>query len=150
MELTIKGQVYKFSFGVGFAREMNKLGANNIGDGNGLYNDEGLQVIIAGIIDGNTASIVDALYEANRNYEPRITKETLEEYIDSLDTFDDFIEELKGFLSKSNSTVKVMKRLQLVVRQQEMAVAKAEQEIENTKKLMEASKKMNDALTKES
>ena len=77
-EITINGTVYEFNFGVGFAREINKMANNDASDSSNLYNDEGLTRIIGGILDGNVVSIVDALYVANKTCDPRITKELLE------------------------------------------------------------------------
>ena len=145
-ELTINDKVYQFNFGVGFVREINKLVKKGIGDG-GVYDDSGLQLVIGSILDGNVAGICDALFIANTNCEPRITKKDLETYVDTLEDFDGFVNELRDFFFRNNATSKIMKRLSVAEEQQKVALEKAQQEIEETRELMKTSKKMTKAVT---
>ena len=60
-ELTIKGQVYQFNFGMGFLKDIDKT--VQIKSENGKVEDAGLRYAIGGLIDGNPKSDIDDLFE---------------------------------------------------------------------------------------
>lgn len=88
MELTIENKTYNFRFGIG------------------------LETLIPNLLTGNTVTLSDCLFVANRTENPRVTQEQLDNYIDNENTdidglFDDVLKELK----KSNATKKKAKML---------------------------------------
>lgn len=95
-ELTIKGQVYQFNFGMGFLKDIDKT--VQIKSENGKVEDAGLRYAIGGLIDGNPKSICTILYYGNKGQNPRLTEALIEEFID------DLFEEVMGFLKSSNAT----------------------------------------------
>lgn len=103
-ELTISEQVYQFKFGIGFMREIDKKQKRTE---NGVTKNIGLQIAIAGIIDGDIEDLIDVLDISNKTEEPRITRKQIESYIEDEDTdIDKLFEEVLDFLKNSNVTKK--------------------------------------------
>ena len=107
MELTIENKTYNFRFGIGFVRYLD--GKSSI-EQNGVQ--FGLETLIPNLLTGNTVTLSDCLFVANRTENPRVTQEQLDNYIDNENTdidglFDDVLKELK----KSNATKKKAKML---------------------------------------
>ena len=91
-------------FGIGFVRHLD--GKSSI-EQNGVQFGIGLETLIPNLLTGNTVTISDCLFVANKTENPRITQEQLDNYIDDEKTdidflFDNVLEELK----KSNATKK--------------------------------------------
>lgn len=102
MELTIKGKVYKFNFGMGFLREINKTAVTKAG---GMEKNVGFRYAVGNIVDNEPETLVDVLFVANKGQEPRITKEELDEYIDDESTdIEGLFESVLDFLKKANAT----------------------------------------------
>ncbi len=104
MELTIENKTYNFRFGIGFVRYLD--GKSSI-EQNGVQFGIGLETLIPNLLTGNTVTLSDCLFVANRTENPRVTQEQLDNYIDNENTniddlFDDVLKELK----KSNATKK--------------------------------------------
>lgn len=104
MELTINEKAYNFKFGIGFVRHLD--GKSSI-EQNGVQFGIGLETLIPNLLTGNTVTLSDCLFVANKTENPRITQEQLDNYIDDEKTdidflFDNVLEELK----KSNATKK--------------------------------------------
>lgn len=104
MELTIENKTYNFKFGIGFVRYLD--GKSSI-EQNGVQFGIGLETLIPNLLTGNTVTLSDCLFVANRTENPRVTQEQLDNYIDNENTdidglFDDVLKELK----KSNATKK--------------------------------------------
>lgn len=113
-ELTIKGQVYQFNFGMGFLKDIDKT--VQIKSENGKVEDAGLRYAIGGLIDGNPKSICTILYYGNKGQNPRLTEALIEEFIDDPDTdIDDLFEEVMGFLKSSNATKCITEKTQKAV-----------------------------------
>lgn len=109
LELTINAQVYKFKFGIGFMREMNKKQEHTE---NGITKEIGLQLGIAGIIDGDIEDLITILDVANKTEEPRVTRQLIEEYIENEDTdIDELFTKVLDFLKEANVTKKLTKQL---------------------------------------
>lgn len=109
MELTIENKTYNFRFGIGFVRYLD--GKSSI-EQNGVQFGIGLETLIPNLLTGNTVTLSDCLFVANRTENPRVTQEQLDNYIDNENTdidglFDDVLKELK----KSNATKKKAKML---------------------------------------
>nr|DAT82554.1 MAG TPA: tail assembly chaperone [Caudoviricetes sp.] len=104
MELTIENKTYNFRFGIGFVRYLD--GKSSI-EQNGVQFGIGLETLIPNLLTGNTVTLSDCLFVANRTENPRVTQDQLDNYIDNENTdidvlFDDVLKELK----KSNATKK--------------------------------------------
>lgn len=120
MELTINSNVYKFKFGIGFMREMNKEHKHTE---NGITKEIGLQLGIADIIDGDIEGLIKVLDIANKTEEPRVTRKQLEAYIEDEETdIDELFKTVLDFLSKANVTKKLtMNILEMVEAEKEKA-----------------------------
>lgn len=123
MELTINGQVFKFNFGMGFLREINKTAKARSGN---VDKNVGFRYAVAGIIDRDPETLVDVLYTANSGQDPRVTKEQLDSYIDNEDTD---IEALFGtvmdFFEKTNATKSLTKKVLEAVEEERKKAAQA-------------------------
>ena len=109
LELTINAQVYKFKFGIGFMREMNKKHTRTE---SGITKEIGLQMGIAGIIDGDIEDLITILDVANKTESPRITRSLIEEHIENEETdIDELFKMVLDFLSKANVTKKLTTQL---------------------------------------
>lgn len=109
LELTINAQVYKFKFGIGFMREMNKRQKHTE---NGITKEVGLQMGIAGIIDGDIEDLITILDISNKTEEPRVTRQLIEEYIENEETdIDELFTKVLDFLKEANVTKKLTKQL---------------------------------------
>lgn len=106
-ELTIENNVYKFNFGMGFMREINKK-VNRVVDGlPDVKKNIGLQYYVAGILDGDIEALVEVLGMANKNQDPRVSKDKLDNYIDDESTdIEKLFENVIDFLKKANATKK--------------------------------------------
>ena len=118
MELTINGTVYEFNFGMGFLREINKRVQTPVDGLKGVDKNIGLQFTVASIIDGDVEALVDALDIANKGMNPRLTRQTLDAYIDDADTdIDGLFTMVIDFLSKANATKKTVASLQEAIKE---------------------------------
>lgn len=107
LELTIDGKVYPFNFGMGFMREINKRMSRPVDGMVDTKKNIGLQYKIAELIDGDVETLVEVLEAANKGMSPRVTREMLDNYIDSEDVeIDELFKTVMDFLSKTNATKK--------------------------------------------
>lgn len=112
MELTIDGQVYEFNFGLGFLKEINSKIKQPVPGTQGVTKNVGLSFAVASILDDDVEELVNVLDIANKGLKPRVTKDLLGSYIDQEDTnIDDLFEETLSFLSRSNATGRITKKL---------------------------------------
>ena len=126
-ELTINEKVYQFNFGLGFRREVDPKVTRKIDGVTGRVEHLGLQMLIAGVMDGDVEDIITALEAANKGFEPRITRNELDAYIESEDTdLDVLCEKLLGFFEKANATKKTVANIRKMIAEQK-AKAEAEQ-----------------------
>lgn len=110
-ELTIDGNVYDFSFGMGFMREMNKRITTPV-EGTNANKNIGLQYAVAGIMDGDVEELVNVLDAANKGFIPRVTRDQLDKYIDDENTdIDVLFETVMDFLKRANATKKTVAQL---------------------------------------
>lgn len=107
-EITIKDTVYKFKFGIGFVKEIDKKFTKPIDGVPGRTEEIGLDYYIAKVLAGDVIALVDVLELANKYAaEPRITKRILEDYLEDEDTdIDRIFEDTISFFEKSNATKK--------------------------------------------
>jgi hypothetical protein len=110
-ELTINDAVYQFNFGMGFLREINKRLGKPIDGIPGEKENVGAQFRIAGVIAGECEALADVLEVANKGFSPRVTKQLIDEYIDTVEDIDALFESVIGFLQKANATKKITMNL---------------------------------------
>ncbi len=127
MELTINNEVYGFKFGFGWMREVNSLFKRPMEGFNGKEERVGMQYVIAYIVDGDPEYLITALDLANKGQTPRITRQALEDYIESDECdIDELFEQVIDFLQNANVSKKVAKAIV-----EAAAKAKAEAVAEN-------------------
>lgn len=123
-EIEINGIVYSFKFGLGFARAINKT--RQMTAENGEKVDAGLNYAVANIIDENLMELVDILLIANKTEKVKVSRETLETYLEDNDTdVDKLFKDLLDFFETNNSTKKAVATIRKMMEEQE-AKAKAE------------------------
>ena len=123
-ELTVNNPVVQFNFGMGFLREMNRKVSVPVEGMQGVKQNIGLRYNVARLIDGDVEALVDVLDAANLGCEPRVTRKTLDEFVDQADTdIDEVFEKVLGFLKTANATRKVTESVMEAV-EKEMKKAK--------------------------
>lgn len=123
MELTINGQVFKFNFGMGFLREINKTAKVHSGD---VDKNVGFRYAVAGIIDRDPETLVDVLYTANSGQDPRVTKPMLDSYIDNEGTdIEELFDTVMDFFEKTNATKSLTKKVLEAVEAEKTRAAQA-------------------------
>lgn len=106
-ELTINGTVFQFNFGIGFMREINKEVSAPVDGFPGVKKSLGLRYAVANIVDGDIDMLEKVLDYANKGQNPRVTKQTLDAYIDDETTdIDKLFEDVLNFLKQTNATRK--------------------------------------------
>ena len=116
MELTINGNVYQFSFNIGFLRNINKTVAVDVDGMDGVKRNVGLRYSVGLLLDGDLETLVDVLELANKGQSTRLTKKAIEDYIDNADTdvdevFDGVIEGLKQANATKKATLATIKAI---------------------------------------
>ena len=124
MELTINGNVYQFSFNIGFLRLINKTIAVDVDGMDGVKRNVGLRYSVGLLLDGDLETLVDVLELANKGQNPRLTKKAIEDYIDNADTdvdevFDGVIEGLKQANSTKKATLATIEAIEKAQAEQE-------------------------------
>ena len=118
-ELTIKGEVYQFNFGMGFLREINKKISTPVDGLKDVNKNIGLQYIVASVIDGDPEALVDLLELANKGFSPRVSRNLLDSYIDDAETdIDDLFKTVIDFLKNANATKKAVETILEAVEKQ--------------------------------
>lgn len=118
-ELTIKGEIYSFNFGMGFLREINRTLSQPVDGIPDARQNVGLRYKIAGIMDGDIEALVDVLAIASKGCKPQCSKQLLDEYIDDADTdIDALFKEVLDFLSNANATKKTVEMLTEAIEKQ--------------------------------
>lgn len=125
-ELTINDTTYQFNFGMGFVREIDPTATKAIDDIKGKVQHMGLQFAVAGIIDGDVATLSDVLVRANKGFEPRVTQKEIDRYIEDENTdIDKLFDDVLGFLKRANATKKTtLTLLEQIEKEQEKEAAK--------------------------
>ena len=124
MELTINGNVYQFSFNIGFLRLINKTIAVDVDGMDGVKRNVGLRYSVGLLLDGDLETLVDVLELANKGQSTRLTKKAIEDYIDNADTdvdevFDSVIEGLKQANATKKATLATIEAIEKAQEQQE-------------------------------
>lgn len=103
-ELTIKGTVYKFRFGLGFVREIDKTRTEK--DKNGNSQNVGLAYAVASLIDEDPLELAKILDIANKTEKPRLSKDDLDRYIEEDADLETICKDVLDFFEKGNATKK--------------------------------------------
>ena len=124
MELTINGNVYQFSFNIGFLRNINKTIAVDVDGMDGVKRNVGLRYSVGLLLDGDLETLVDVLELANKGQSTRLTKKAIEDYIDNADTdvdevFDSVIEGLKQANATKKATLATIEAIEKAQAEQE-------------------------------
>ena len=124
MELTINGNVYQFSFNIGFLRNINKTITVDVDGMDGVKRNVGLRYSVGLLLDGDLETLVDVLELANKGQSTRLTKKAIEDYIDNADTdvdevFDSVIEGLKQANATKKATLATIKAIKKAQAEQE-------------------------------
>lgn len=120
-ELTINGNVYRFNFGIGFVREINKKRTRTV---EGQTQECGLQFAVASLIDEDPLELVNILDLANKGENPRVTRALLDAYIDDENTdIDSLFAEVLDFFASHNATKKTTDAVQKMVEEQKAKAA---------------------------
>lgn len=124
MELTINGNVYQFSFNIGFLRNINKTITVDVDGMDGVKRNVGLRYSVGLLLDGDLETLVDVLELANKGQSTRLTKKAIEEFIDNTDTdvdevFGSVIEGLKQANATKKATLATIEAIEKAQEQQE-------------------------------
>lgn len=124
MELTINGNVYQFSFNIGFLRNINKTITVDVDGMDGVKRNVGLRYSVGLLLDGDLETLVDVLELANKGQSTRLTKKAIEEFIDNTDTdvdevFDSVIEGLKQANATKKATLATIEAIEKAQAEQE-------------------------------
>lgn len=127
-ELTIKGQVYQFNFGMGFLREINKKVGTPVDGLPDVKKNVGLRYKLAGLFDGDLEDLTEILITANKGMSPRLSVENLDYYIDNeCEDVEALFTEVIDFLQMQNATKKTMAELKQMADQEKAKREKAAQ-----------------------
>lgn len=126
-ELTIKGKVYPFRFGIGFVREIDKTRTQKAE--NGATVNVGLNYAVAALIDEDPLELVDILFIANKTEDKktRVSKELLEEYIEETEDLEGLFKEVLDFFETGNATKKKTAAVLALVEQERAKAAAVDQ-----------------------
>ena len=124
MELVINGNVYQFSFNIGFLRNINKTITVDVDGMDGVKRNVGLRYSVGLLLDGDLETLVDVLELANKGQSTRLTKKAIEDYIDNADTdvdevFDSVIEGLKQANATKKATLATIEAIEKAQAEQE-------------------------------
>lgn len=119
LEIMIGGVVYRFNFGMGFMREINKRVGTPVDGLPDVKKNIGLQYYVAGVMDGNLEDLVDMLEIANKGQDVRVTRALLDDYIDDENTdIDELFKQVLDFLKSANATKKTVANLLAAIEEQ--------------------------------
>lgn len=111
-EIEMNGTMYQFNFGMGFMRDADR-GRKAAPDPNGIVENIGFRYMVAGIMQGSCESLEEALLLANKGFEPRVTMDILDKFIENECTdIDKLFDDVLGFLRTANATKKPMKSIE--------------------------------------
>lgn len=103
LELTIDKTVYEFKAGIGFMRDINDRIKQEVPGMKGIKTSVGLRYFTALVIDGDVDALIEILWCMNKGFDPRVTKEILENYIEEVEDIDELFDKVLDFLSQSNA-----------------------------------------------
>ena len=112
-EIVIGGVSYTLRFGLGFLREINKRVQMPLDGAPTIKNNIGLKYTVGRMMDGSVEDLIDIIYLANKNENPRLTMATIDEWIEDPETdIDEVFDEVMDFLRTANATRKEVAALE--------------------------------------
>lgn len=121
-ELTINGNVYRFNFGIGFVRAINKNRTRTV---EGQTQEVGLQFAVASLIDEDPIELINILDLANKGESPRVTRALLDAYIDDENTdLEALFKDVLDFFERRNATKKTTAAVKAMVEAEKAKAAK--------------------------
>ena len=124
--LEINGKNYPLKFGFDFMRKMNKKLVRK-DEGTGKDEENGLEYVIAKIMDHDIETLVDVILTANATEDDKISKSELIEWIENPETdIDEVFKEVDDFFGEANCTKSAHRNVMILVEQ--MAVEKLNEE----------------------
>lgn len=118
-EIIINGISYALNFGMGFLRDINKSVQMPVDGVPGVKNNVGLRYAVGNLIDGSVEELVEVLFLANKNQNPRLTRELLDSWVDDPCTdIDAAFNQVMDFLRNSNATKHEVAMMENAVQQQ--------------------------------
>lgn len=110
MELEMNGKTYQFKAGMKFIQKANK---KQFIINEGIRVDVGLTLMIGNIMEGDVMALCDALLLMNEGMDPRVTENTIDEYLEDEDTdIETLFEKVIDFFKMSNCTKKTVQKLE--------------------------------------
>lgn len=112
MELTINEKDYKFIFGYGFLKELNKKNKINA---QGIAVNAGIEAVATNLASGDIETLVDTLRIANATETPRVSEKALAQFIEENgadELFDDVFEELKKSAFTKKKVTGILERME--------------------------------------
>lgn len=105
--IEMNGTAYPIKFGMGFLKKINGQKKIAVDGMPGTQQNVGLRYAYSQLMDGNVETLIDVILLANETEEPRLSRQTVEEFIDD-DTvdIDRVFDDVTIFLSTSNATKK--------------------------------------------
>lgn len=105
IEMVINDNVYQFSFGMGFLRDVNRIIKAPIDGVPGAQKNVGMRFMMASLIDHEPEALAEVLKLANKGFLPRLTDKEIDLHLDNPDTdIDKLFDDVKDFLLNSNAT----------------------------------------------
>lgn len=112
MELTINEKDYKFIFGYGFLKEINKQNRVNA---QGITINAGIEAVATNLASGDIETLISTLRTANATETPRVSEKALAGYVEENgadELFDDVFEELKKSAFTSKKVTKILEQME--------------------------------------
>lgn len=105
--IEMNGTAYPVKFGMGFLKKINGQKKIAVDGMPGTQQNVGLRYAYSQLMDGNVETLIDVILLANETEEPRLTRQTVEDFIeDDTTDIDRVFEDVMAFLSASNATKK--------------------------------------------
>jgi hypothetical protein len=105
--IEMNGTAYPIKFGMGFLKKINGQKKIAVDGMPGTQQNVGLRYAYSQLMDGNVETLIDVILLANETEEPRLSRQTVEEFIDDATVdIDRVFDDVMDFLSTSNATKK--------------------------------------------
>ena len=121
--IEINGNQYPLKFGFDFMRKMNKKLVRK-DEGTGKDEENGLEYVIAKIMDHDIEMLIDVIMTANATENDKINRQELIEWIENDETdIDAVFKEVDGFFAEANCTKNAHRNVMTLVEQMAQAEA---------------------------
>lgn len=110
MELTINGKKYNFKFGIKFVRILNDIAGATM---QGMKFGMALSTTLPGLQSDDPSALSDVLFAANATEKPRLTRNEIDEYLESDADLEAVFNQTIKEITESNATKLVAKKMKL-------------------------------------